>query len=222
MRGPLASNAFGCCIRRRDRARIQRRPAPRRRADSWTTTQSAVRQCGAVAQLGERCVRNAEVRGSIPLSSTTFQETNRSRLVFFTRNPQCWRGFGPRCDRRHSPPTSATNVVSTLDAVEIALVDRVHTQEARLAIGLRAAPLTDLGARGPRGFDGAAQAGSSRHCSAGCTDGPRRSRPGVRRPHRRRRGRRARRAYGWPVRIAGRAAGRGRPRRQCRHRCSAG
>jgi hypothetical protein len=25
---------------------------------------------GAVAQLGERCVRNAEVRGSIPLSST--------------------------------------------------------------------------------------------------------------------------------------------------------
>ena len=27
------------------------------------------RTCGAVAQLGERCVRNAEVRGSIPLSS---------------------------------------------------------------------------------------------------------------------------------------------------------
>ena len=26
--------------------------------------------CGAVAQLGERCVRNAEVRGSNPLSST--------------------------------------------------------------------------------------------------------------------------------------------------------
>ena len=28
--------------------------------------------CGAVAQLGERRVRNAKVRGSIPLGSTTF------------------------------------------------------------------------------------------------------------------------------------------------------
>ena len=27
--------------------------------------------CGAVAQMGERCNRTAEVRGSIPLSSTT-------------------------------------------------------------------------------------------------------------------------------------------------------
>lgn len=27
--------------------------------------------CGAVAQMGERLVRNEEVRGSIPLSSTT-------------------------------------------------------------------------------------------------------------------------------------------------------
>lgn len=27
---------------------------------------------GAVAQMGERLVRNEEVRGSIPLSSTTF------------------------------------------------------------------------------------------------------------------------------------------------------
>ena len=30
---------------------------------------------GAVAQLGERCVRNAEVRGSIPLSSTNKKAT---------------------------------------------------------------------------------------------------------------------------------------------------
>ena len=31
----------------------------------------ATRDGGAVAQLGERLVRNEEVRGSIPLSSTT-------------------------------------------------------------------------------------------------------------------------------------------------------
>ena len=29
------------------------------------------RPCGAVAQMGERCNRTAEVRGSIPLGSTT-------------------------------------------------------------------------------------------------------------------------------------------------------
>jgi hypothetical protein len=32
-----------------------------------------VPECGAVAQLGERRVRNAEVGGSIPLGSTTFR-----------------------------------------------------------------------------------------------------------------------------------------------------
>ena len=31
----------------------------------------SLRRCGAVAQMGERCNRTAEVRGSIPLSSTT-------------------------------------------------------------------------------------------------------------------------------------------------------
>ena len=34
--------------------------------------------CGAVAQLGERVVRNDEVRGSIPLSSTSFPLTPTS------------------------------------------------------------------------------------------------------------------------------------------------
>ena len=33
---------------------------------------------GAVAQMGERCNRTAEVRGSIPLSSTTAQLTRRA------------------------------------------------------------------------------------------------------------------------------------------------
>src|SRR6185503_3117047 len=33
-----------------------------------------LRRCGAVAQMGERCNRTAEVRGSIPLSSTSQAE----------------------------------------------------------------------------------------------------------------------------------------------------
>src|SRR5689334_22925011 len=39
-------------------------------AMAHTVYSLALRTDGAVAQLGERCVRNAEVRGSIPLSST--------------------------------------------------------------------------------------------------------------------------------------------------------
>ena len=40
---------------------------------------------GAVAQLGERCVRNAEVEGSTPFGSTSGkpQLRYRWRLVFF-------------------------------------------------------------------------------------------------------------------------------------------
>ena len=39
--------------------------------------------CGAVAQLGERRVRNAEVRGSIPLSSTILLRARRDLRVPF-------------------------------------------------------------------------------------------------------------------------------------------
>lgn len=44
---------------------------------------------GDVAQLGERRVRNAEARGSIPLISTnpSIQKTNHCRLVFFCLFP---------------------------------------------------------------------------------------------------------------------------------------
>ena len=42
--------------------RYHARPVP-----DQTGTDSS---CGAVAQLGERCVRNAEVEGSIPFRST--------------------------------------------------------------------------------------------------------------------------------------------------------
>ena len=43
-----------------------------------------LRRCGAVAQMGERCNRTAEVRGSIPLSSTTRAGARRVSLA----NPQ--------------------------------------------------------------------------------------------------------------------------------------
>lgn len=38
---------------------------------------------GPIAQLGERCVRNAEVRGSIPLGSTIMR---RCEYLFIVRN----------------------------------------------------------------------------------------------------------------------------------------
>jgi hypothetical protein len=47
---------------------------------------------GAVAQLGERCVRNAEVRGSIPLSSTKAAVLRNRRFRFVLPTPR-------RCSR---------------------------------------------------------------------------------------------------------------------------
>ncbi len=49
------------------------------------------KQIGAIAQLGERCVRNAEVRGSIPLSSTIFFKVSMEKLF---RYIQFGSGFG--------------------------------------------------------------------------------------------------------------------------------
>ena len=43
---------------------------------------------GAVAQLGERCVRNAEVGGSIPLGSILTGNDKRSLLLSFTTLPK--------------------------------------------------------------------------------------------------------------------------------------
>ena len=42
---------------------------------SGTSNNPALKKSGDVAQLGERGVRNAEVRGSIPLISTRDNET---------------------------------------------------------------------------------------------------------------------------------------------------
>ena len=41
---------------------------------------------GAVAQLGERYVRNVEVRGSIPLGSTIFETVTLSCRFSFLKN----------------------------------------------------------------------------------------------------------------------------------------
>jgi hypothetical protein len=47
---------------------------PVRRVSSAWLENSPSRSRGAVAQLGERCNRTAEVRGSIPLSSIAFSK----------------------------------------------------------------------------------------------------------------------------------------------------
>ena len=52
---------------------------------------------GAVAQMGERCNRTAEVRGSIPLSSTSQSANNESDIRQCVANPlnlvAHWRRF---------------------------------------------------------------------------------------------------------------------------------
>ncbi len=51
----------------------------------------AIGWCGAVAQMGERCNRTAEVRGSIPLSSTSRRKGHRGFASYLFR---------------HTPPTT--------------------------------------------------------------------------------------------------------------------
>lgn len=45
--------------------------------------------CGAVAQMGERCNRTAEVRGSIPLSSTSRSERDAQAFTALGRSRRC-------------------------------------------------------------------------------------------------------------------------------------
>jgi hypothetical protein len=53
------------------------------------STAKLYKVCGAVAQLGERLVRNEEASGSIPLSSTNFPSikilSDRKNLQFSNR-----------------------------------------------------------------------------------------------------------------------------------------
>jgi hypothetical protein len=57
--------------------------------------QAIVSRFGAVAQLGERSVRNAEVRGSIPLGSTAKAINHRGLWLLFFVNfcPFCFVNF---------------------------------------------------------------------------------------------------------------------------------
>ena len=50
--------------------------------DFLQLTLSSEAECGAIAQLGERIVRNDEVVGSIPTSSTTISTTCRLEPPF--------------------------------------------------------------------------------------------------------------------------------------------
>src|SRR6188474_3785304 len=60
-------------------ARIARLPGPR---------PGGLHRCGAVAQLGERRVRNAKVEGSIP-----FRSTNSSLATVFAGSPMMFRSI---------------------------------------------------------------------------------------------------------------------------------
>ena len=63
---------------------------------------------GAVAQLGERSVRNAEVRGSIPLGSTYETATIAQLVEHVTRNDgvvgsnPTGGSFAPWCNWQHA------------------------------------------------------------------------------------------------------------------------
>ena len=74
---------LGACLRIRyaSRPRALRHPAEATPASSTT---------GAVAQLGERRVRNAKVEGSIPFRSTTHKGLDNVQAFFFAHV-----GFGP-------------------------------------------------------------------------------------------------------------------------------
>ena len=60
------------------RARNAGRSIDRYRGRPYVAHRRAAKGIGAVAQLGERCVRNAEVRGSTPLGSTTRRIVRRN------------------------------------------------------------------------------------------------------------------------------------------------
>ncbi len=55
-------------------------PASRSRRNAGRIAMSLTREIGAIAQLGERIVRNDEVVGSIPTSSTMFSITCAASL----------------------------------------------------------------------------------------------------------------------------------------------
>ena len=97
---------------------------------------------GPIAQLGERCVRNAEVGSSILLRSTTFQRPDIA-LAFFmpARNPSVGAGFAVRAK---SPPPPGTlffegfspSVLSVLCFCESRLSHVTHKNQWVAPVGL--------------------------------------------------------------------------------------
>ncbi len=72
---------------------------------------SPIKGRGAVAQLGERSVRNAEVVGSIPIGSTKSMNSNRrlggSFFLTHREPPKCRLTFAPRSKATRYRPSSA-------------------------------------------------------------------------------------------------------------------
>ena len=79
----------------------------------WPAVYTNSTKHGAVAQLGERCVRNAEVEGSIPFRSTNLANGRKYRSFFYAkaaRHPSVshmpWRD-APRSTRMDNPGRKA-------------------------------------------------------------------------------------------------------------------
>jgi hypothetical protein len=70
--------------------RAQRSGRPERRSGPYPI------RFGAVAQMGERCNRTAEVRGSIPLGSTSHSTLDRHSYAR-SDNVRHFRALGGRC-----------------------------------------------------------------------------------------------------------------------------
>ena len=94
----------------------------------------AHRWIGAVAQFGERRVRNAEVRGSTPLGSTSVSRTFTITKQVYGRPPfslspgrRCTR-FSPRPQVLQVKVTTSTRVVSS---GSISVGDILRPQEAQ-------------------------------------------------------------------------------------------
>jgi hypothetical protein len=85
--------------------RSRRSPAAGQECASFGVSGPAGTGCGAVAQLGERLVRNEEVWGSIPHGSTTRQVTTPARILKENAGPE--RAPGPALAKARPAPAEA-------------------------------------------------------------------------------------------------------------------
>jgi hypothetical protein len=85
-------------------------------------------ESGRLAQLGERCVRNAEVGGSIPPPSTNFS-SKRARFRFLTRAAQWTRADSAR------RPADSRGTVSRESPILVLVWRSVQIHHSEVAIG---------------------------------------------------------------------------------------